>query len=148
MLLLYPDQTGAAKKYFANGVARFQIRANLPLYQNAGWSSLVARQAHNPAAAGPWIEILLFASGLNSMAWVYVVQNPDGRYYVGMTTDLDERVRDHNAGISVWTSHRGPWNLVWSLRCATIGEARKLENRLKRQSRGEGFFRLTGLRRS
>ena len=26
------------------------------LKENAGWSSLVARQAHNPAAAGSWVQ--------------------------------------------------------------------------------------------
>ena len=69
------------------------------------------------------------------------------QYYVGMTTDLDQRVRDHNDGISTWTKNRGPWNLVWSNECTTIGEARKLESKLKRQGRGDGFFKLTGLKR-
>ena len=82
------------------------------------------------------------------MAWVYIVQNPVGQFYVGMTTDLDQRVQDHNIGVSKWTRHRGPWNLVWSHECATIGEARRLENKLKRQGRGDGFFKLTGLIRS
>jgi putative endonuclease len=82
------------------------------------------------------------------MAWVYIGQNPVGKLYVGMTTDLDQRVHDHNVGIFKWTKDRGPWNVVWSQECATIGEARKLENKIKRQGRGDGFFKLTGLPRS
>jgi predicted GIY-YIG superfamily endonuclease len=42
------------------------------------------------------------------MAWVYIVQNPRAQFYVGMATDLDQRVHDHNDGISKWTKHRGP----------------------------------------
>jgi putative endonuclease len=79
------------------------------------------------------------------MAWVYVVQNLDGHFYIGMTTDLEARIRDHNFGRSKWTKYRGPWSLVWSQECLTIGEARKLENKLKRQGRGSGFYRMTGL---
>ena len=79
------------------------------------------------------------------MAWVYVIQNAEGRLYIGMTTDLQQRLIDHNSGISRWTKYRRPWKLIWSQECATIGEARKLENKLKRQGRGSGFYRMIGL---
>jgi putative endonuclease len=81
------------------------------------------------------------------MAWVYVVQNPDGRFYVGMTTDLEQRLEDHNQSVSKWTKYRGPWKLVWSQACVSIGDARKLENKLKRQGRGNGFYEMIGLQR-
>ena len=74
--------------------------------QNAGWSSLVARQAHNLKVAG---SNPAPATKPTSLAWVYIVQNPVGQFYVGMTTDLDQRVQDHNAGISRSSKHRGPW---------------------------------------
>ena len=79
------------------------------------------------------------------MAWVYVIQNPDGRFYIGMTTDLDGRLSNHNEGVSKWTKHRGPWRLVWNQKCGSISEARKLENQLKRQGRGNGFYKAIGL---
>ena len=59
--------------------------------------------------------------------------------------DLGQRLRDHNEGVSKWTKYRGPWKLVWSQECPTIGEARKLENKLKSQGRGSGFYRMIGL---
>ena len=31
------------------------------------------------------------------MAWVYVIQNADGRFYVGMTTNLAGRLKDRSA---------------------------------------------------
>ena len=79
------------------------------------------------------------------MAWVYVIQNPEGKFYVGMTTDLKQRLENHNSGVSNWTKHRGPWQLIWSQRCESVSEARKLENKLKRQGRGMGFYRMIGL---
>jgi len=79
------------------------------------------------------------------MAWVYVIRNAEGRFYVGMTTDLEGRLIDHNSGVSKWTKYRGPWNLVWSKKCTSISQARKLENKLKRQGRGSGFYRMIGL---
>ena len=80
------------------------------------------------------------------MAWVYVIQNAEGRFYIGMTTDLEQRLIDRNAGISKWTKRRGPWKLIWSQRCGSVSEARKLENKLKRQGRGNGFYQAIGLR--
>src|SRR5689334_14077163 len=62
-----------------------------------------------------------------------------------MTTDLKRRLQDHNSAISKWTKYRGPWKLVWSQVCSSISEARKLENKLKRQGRGSGFYRMIGL---
>jgi predicted GIY-YIG superfamily endonuclease len=41
------------------------------------------------------------------MAWVYVVQNAEGRFYIGMTTDLEQRLIDHNTGLS--TLDQAPW---------------------------------------
>jgi len=79
------------------------------------------------------------------MTSVYVIENPHGRRYVGCTTDLKQRLSDHNEGVSIWTRHRGPWKLVWSQDCASLSEARKLENLLKRQGRGTGFYKITGL---
>jgi putative endonuclease len=80
-----------------------------------------------------------------SMARVYVIQNAEGSFYIGMTTDLEQRLIDHDKGVSKWTKHRGPWSIVWSQQCPTIGEARKLENKLKRQGRGSGFYRMIDL---
>jgi predicted GIY-YIG superfamily endonuclease len=76
------------------------------------------------------------------MAWVYVLRNPDGRFYIGMTTDLQARVVGHNSGKSKWTKQRGPWELIWKTRCATIGEARRLERKLKRQHGGDRLKRF------
>jgi putative endonuclease len=78
--------------------------------------------------------------------YVYVLwSDAVHKFYVGITDDLDRRVRQHNEGVSRWTRGRGPWRCVWRQRCASLTEARRLENRLKRQKGGQGFYRITGL---
>jgi putative endonuclease len=76
---------------------------------------------------------------------VYVIQNPAGRYYIGLSEDAKARLRQHNAGVSKWSKGKGPWSLIWTSEALPLSEARKLENLLKRQKGGAGFFRLTGL---
>jgi len=48
------------------------------------------------------------------MKYVYLIQSlavPNQRY-IGITTDLDERLRTHNSGGSPHTSKHRPWKLV------------------------------------
>ena len=87
--------------------------------------------------------------GLLSFAmWtVYVLWSESGRrFYIGLSEDPEQRLRQHNAGASRWTSRfAGSWSLVWSRTCPTLAAARTLELQLKRQKAGLGFFHLTGL---
>ena len=78
---------------------------------------------------------------------VYVLQNGAGKYYIGLSDDVSRRLNEHNSGVSRWTRGRGPWSLVWSSDELCLSEARKLENKLKRQGRGSGFYSTTGLRK-
>ena len=48
------------------------------------------------------------------MKWVYLIRSlssPDQRY-VGVTSNLEDRLRAHNAGRSPHTSKYRPWKLV------------------------------------
>ncbi len=76
---------------------------------------------------------------------VYVLRNPAGTHYIGLSTDPRLRLQQHNAGVSLWTRNRGPWQLVWLSRNLSLTEARRLENYLKRQKGGSGFYAFTGL---
>jgi putative endonuclease len=76
---------------------------------------------------------------------VYVLQNPDGKFYIGLSEDVSIRLRQNNQGVSKWTWNRGPWSLVWTSEHMSLSDARRLENRLKRQKGGVGFQYLTGL---
>ena len=79
---------------------------------------------------------------------VYVLQNREGQLYIGVSEDVARRVEQHNTGQSRWTKERGPWTIVWQSGELSLSEARKLENRLKRQKGGHGLFHLVGVRRS
>ena len=77
---------------------------------------------------------------------VYLIENPAGRTYIGLSDDVGRRLRDHNDGVSKWTSSRGPWELKWqSTPFDTLGKARRLGNRLKRQKGGVGLQALLDL---
>jgi putative endonuclease len=79
---------------------------------------------------------------------VYVIKNRQGKFYIGLSDDVVGRVEQHNKGQSRWTKGRGPWEIVWQSEELSLTDARKLENRLKRQGRGRGFYAITGLYRS
>jgi putative endonuclease len=59
---------------------------------------------------------------------VYVLRNPEGRFYIGVSDDVERRLHEHNTGVSQWTKNRGPWAVVWRSDAMLLGEARKLEN--------------------
>ena len=63
--------------------------------------------------------------------FVYVLQNPQGRLYIGFTADLEKRVKQHQEGKAGWTRSRGPWVLTWSEAFEDRAEAMKRERRLK-----------------
>ena len=46
------------------------------------------------------------------MYFVYVLCNPEGRLYIGFTTDLSLRVLQHQDDEGGWTKGKGPWELV------------------------------------
>ncbi len=76
---------------------------------------------------------------------VYVLQNPANRFYIGLSENLERRLAQHNAGESKWTAKHRPWTRVWNSKALSLTDARKLENLLKRQKGGHGFYQLTGL---
>ena len=65
------------------------------------------------------------------MYQVYVIQNPEGRHYIGMSEDPVTRLNQQNDGISKWTRNRGPWSPAWTSEKMSITHPRKLENWLK-----------------
>ena len=116
-------------------------------YRNAGWSSLVARQAHNLKAAGsnpaPATNFLSTRGALSRLRY----PNREGKYYIGLSDDVSRRINQHNFGDSRWTRGKGPWILIWQSGEMNLSDTRKLELSLKRQKGGNGFYRMIGLSR-
>ena len=51
------------------------------------------------------------------MFWVYILENPEGRFYIGHTDNLEIRLANHNrtdTSAGKWTRKNGPWKLIWS----------------------------------
>jgi len=83
---------------------------------------------------------------------IYVIQSKkDKQFYTGFTGDLQNRLREHNAGRVSSTKERGPFELIYYEACLNEQDAlarekylksgmgkRYLKNRLKR------FLSLTG----
>jgi putative endonuclease len=83
-----------------------------------------------------------------NMYRVYLIINEGGRRYIGLSENVARRLDEHNAGRSKWTAKFGPWTLIWTSRAMELGDARKLENLLKRQKGGAGLAPLLELHAS
>ncbi len=55
------------------------------------------------------------------------------KYYVGASADLERRLEEHNIGHSIFTSRGIPWRLVYEEKFATMQEAKKREQYIKKQ---------------
>lgn len=74
------------------------------------------------------------------MYFVYSLQSalkPD-LYYIGLTTDLDRRIEEHNSGKSIHTNKFKPWALIVSISFTDRVKAEKFEKYLKTGS-GRSF---------
>ena len=65
----------------------------------------------------------------------------DGGFYVGMTSDIERRVKEHNSGSNRSTRSRVPFTLFYSEQCASPREAREREKYLK-SGQGRDFLKL------
>jgi len=66
------------------------------------------------------------------MFYVYVIRSEkDGRFYVGMCTDLERKLREHNAGKTFSTKGYLPWTLVFAEEYGSRTEGRNREKFLK-----------------
>ena len=88
--------------------------------------------------------------------FVYILECADCTYYVGLTTNLEVRVAQHQRGFmsDAYTFWRRPVHLRWSESFPTEGEARECERQIKGWSRakkealiGGGVTEVHGLMR-
>ncbi len=76
------------------------------------------------------------------MRYVYLLQSESfiDQRYVGITSDLKQRLADHNAGKSPHTSKYVPWKLVTYIAFSDVQKAETFERYLKSGS-GHAFAR-------
>ena len=80
--------------------------------------------------------------------YCYIVECADGTFYTGWTTDLERRIKEHNAGRgSRYTRLRRPVRLVYSERQPDRSAAMRREVQIKRMNRASKLsiinFKLT-----
>ncbi|MCK5288456.1 MAG: GIY-YIG nuclease family protein [Candidatus Omnitrophica bacterium] len=80
------------------------------------------------------------------MWYVYIAQAKTGRFYVGITTDCERRIIDHNSGKgSKFAILQGSLNLVYvSSIFEDKSEARKREIQIKNWSRTKKIKLING----
>ena len=70
----------------------------------------------------------------SKMPFVYILRGTSGRHYIGSTTDLTRRLKEHRRGHTYSTKRLGEeLHTVASLEIPTLTEARALERALKRK---------------
>ncbi len=72
------------------------------------------------------------------MYYVYMLKCADDSFYIGMTSNLERRIFEHQNGlIEGYTSSRRPVELVWSCAFATHDEAFTRERQIKGWTRAK-----------
>lgn len=74
---------------------------------------------------------------------VYIIQSTKThQYYIGMSRDLQKRLKAHNKNSGRFTKNKGPWRLVYKEVFPDKRLAWLRERQLKRYKGGEAFKRL------
>jgi len=77
----------------------------------------------------------------------YMVRCNDGSFYVGIASDVEERVKRHNWGVGPeYTAKRRPVELVWQERCGSCEAARAREKEVKGWGRKKKFELVSAVR--
>jgi predicted GIY-YIG superfamily endonuclease len=69
------------------------------------------------------------------MFFAYILENPAGRFYIGHTDNLEERLANHNRTDKTagkFTRKNGPWKVVWSELHSTRSSAMQRERQIKK----------------
>jgi putative endonuclease len=75
------------------------------------------------------------ASGvIKIMYFVYILNSiKTNKYYIGSCKNIEERIKQHNAGKSSYTKSGIPWKIVKIINCHNKTKALKLERFIKKQ---------------
>jgi len=80
------------------------------------------------------------------MFYIYILQSiKTGRYYIGHTNNIGERLKRHNSGRSRFTKKEMPWKLIYREVYDTKSGACKREVEIKKYKGGIKFKKLLNL---
>jgi putative endonuclease len=69
------------------------------------------------------------------MGYIYILKNEKGKYYIGSTTDIQRRMKQHREGHTSSTHRMGKLELVFYQKFENLKQARNIEYRLKKLKR-------------
>jgi len=76
---------------------------------------------------------------------VYILQCSDGSFYIGLTNNLKQRIRDHQSGDGAqYTRSRLPVKLAYAEKYANQNDAEEREQQIKRWSRAKKEALISG----
>lgn len=78
--------------------------------------------------------------------YVYMVQCSDDSIYIGLTNDLERRLKEHNFGLNdnSYTSKRRPVKMIWHQEFMQFEQAEKFEKKIKKWSRSKKMALANG----
>ena len=80
------------------------------------------------------------------MYYVYILKSQKtGRYYVGATENIENRLKEHNNGKSKSTRPFAPYEMVYQEICQSLCDARKREKYIKSKKSRRFIDRLIGV---
>ncbi len=82
--------------------------------------------------------------GKSFMYYIYILENEEGKHYIGYTSHLANRLKKHNTDSSRWTRYKGPWKIIYSEEYQTKSEAYRREKQIKSYKGGVAFKKLLG----
>lgn len=80
-----------------------------------------------------WYHVPMGIGKVGIMGYLYILQSQKNqRYYIGSIGDLARRLAEHNSGKTKSLINLLPVQLVFTKRYENLGEARAMENKLKK----------------
>jgi putative endonuclease len=75
-------------------------------------------------------------------AFVYILKDKNGKFYIGSTSDILRRMKQHQYGHTQTTRRMNEPKLVFSQEYSTLIQARKVERRIKKLKRKDYIERI------
>ncbi len=68
--------------------------------------------------------------------YIYITESVNsGKHYIGVSTNLNRRLAEHNSGKTCSTRNKGPWILKFKQKYPTLKRAKQIEYKLKQLKR-------------
>ncbi|MFH1749519.1 MAG: GIY-YIG nuclease family protein [bacterium] len=82
---------------------------------------------------------------LKNMYIVYILESGTNRHYIGMTEDIDDRLRHHNSGANKSTKPYRPWKVIHREKYLDKRSAWLREKQIKAYKGGNAFKKLVNM---